>query len=54
MEDRVCTSELKSGVFGLEAPVGRDDCKNCDEADKCMHRLCLRRCQTGENATKLL
>ena len=54
MEDRVCTSELKSGVFGLEAPVGRDDCKNCDESDKCMHRLCLRRCQAGENATKLL
>ena len=26
MEDRVCTSELKSGVFGLEAPVGSDGC----------------------------
>ena len=43
MEDRVCTSELKSGVFGLEAPVGSDDCKrgeNCDEADKCIGCAC--------------
>ena len=43
MEDRVCTSELKSGVFGLEAPVDSDDCKrgeNCDEADKCIGCAC--------------
>ena len=43
MEDRVCTSEVKSGVFGLEAPVGSDDCKrgeNCDEADKCIGCAC--------------
>ncbi len=55
MENRVCTSELKSGVFGLEAPVGSDDCKrgeNCDKADKCIG--CVRRCQAGDNATKLL
>ena len=39
MDDSVCTRELRSGVFGLDTPVGNDACKrgeNWDEADKCI------------------